>query len=174
MLFFFQAEDGIRDGHVTGVQTCALPISRQGTEITVADLFFNTPARLKYMKTIHTELGHITDLLNRLALANPQIRFEATHNGKQLFTTTGTGDLLNVISQVYGMGIAKKKLAVEKKTLDFDISGYISKPEVSRASRAYISTIINGRYIRSIALSQAISRAYHTLLTIRKSPKIGR
>src|SRR5690625_117011 len=144
--------------------------ARQGTEITVADLFFNTPARLKYMKTIHTELGHITDLLNRLALANPQIRFEATHNGKQLFTTTGTGDLLNVISQVYGMGIAKKMLAVEKKTLDFDISGYISKQEVSRASRAYISTIINGRYIRSIALSQAISRAYHTLLTIRKSP----
>src|SRR5690625_6441823 len=68
------------------------------------------------------------------------------------------------------MEIAKKMLAVEKKTLDFDISGYISKPEVSRASRAYISTIINGRYIRSIALSQAISRAYHTLLTIRRSP----
>jgi len=144
--------------------------ARQGTEITVEDLFFNTPARLKYMKTIHTELGHITDLLNRLALANPQIRFEATHNGKLLFTTPGTGDLLNVISQVYGMGIARQMVAVETKTLDFEISGYISKPEVSRASRAYISTIINGRYIRSIALSQAISRAYHTLLTIRRSP----
>lgn len=144
--------------------------ARQGTEITIENLFFNTPARLKYMKTIHTELGHITDLLNRLALANPQIRFEATHNGKTLFTAPGTGDLLNVISQVYGMGVARKMVPVEKSTLDFEISGYISKPEVSRASRAFISTIINGRYVRSIALSQAISRAYHTLLTIRKSP----
>src|SRR5690625_6399948 len=72
--------------------------ARQGTEITVEDLFFNTPARLKYMKTIHTELGHITDLLNRLALANPHIRFEDSHNCKLLFMSTGSGDIHNVIS----------------------------------------------------------------------------
>src|SRR5699024_7219055 len=81
--------------------------ARKGTEISVKDLFFNTPARLKYMKTIHTELGHITDLLNRLAMSHPDIRFEATHNGKSLFKTPGTGDLLQVIAQIYGMKVAK-------------------------------------------------------------------
>jgi DNA mismatch repair protein MutL len=144
--------------------------ARKGTEILVEDLFFNTPARLKYMKTIHTELGHITDLLNRLALANPYIRFEATHNGKHLFKTAGAGEMLQVISQVYGMGVARKVLPVSHRTLDFSIEGYISKPEITRATRSYMSTIINGRYIRSIALTKAISKAYHTLLPIHRFP----
>ncbi|WP_339227790.1 DNA mismatch repair endonuclease MutL [Oceanobacillus sp. FSL K6-2867] len=144
--------------------------ARKGTEITVEDLFFNTPARLKYMKSLHTELGHITDLLNRLALSHPEIRFEATHNGKGLFRTAGTGDVLQVISQIYGMNIAKKMLRIKHETLDFSIEGYIAKPEVTRASRAYVSTIINGRYIRSAALNQAVIRAYHTLLPIGRSP----
>lgn len=144
--------------------------ARQGSEILVENLFFNTPARLKYMKTIHTELGHITDLLNRLALSNPTIRFEATHNGKELFKTAGAGDMLQVISQIYGMNVARNMLAVKHQTLDFEIDGYISKPEITRATRSYMSTIINGRYIRSIALTKAISRAYHTLLPIHRSP----
>ncbi|MCG3419015.1 DNA mismatch repair endonuclease MutL [Oceanobacillus jordanicus] len=144
--------------------------ARKGSEILVEDLFFNTPARLKYMKTIHTELGHITDLLNRLSLSHPEIRFEATHNGKGLFKSPGTGDHLQVISNVYGMGIAKQMLWIERETLDFSIKGYIAKPEVTRASRSYISTMINGRYIRSIPLSQSILRAYHTLLPIGKYP----
>lgn len=144
--------------------------ARQGSEIAVKELFFNTPARLKYMKTIHTELGHITDLLNRLALAHPNIRFEATHNDKSLFKTSGTGDLLQVISQIYGMSVAKKMIPVKAETLDFSITGYASLPEVTRASRSYISTIINGRYIRSIPLSKAITKAYYTLLPIHRSP----
>ncbi|MBT2215028.1 DNA mismatch repair endonuclease MutL [Virgibacillus dakarensis] len=144
--------------------------ARKGSEIVVEDLFYNTPARLKYMKTIHTELGHITDLLNRLALSHPNIRFEATHNGKQLFKTTGSGDLLQVIAHVYGMSVAKKMLPIAHDTLDFQIQGYIAKPEVTRASRSYISTIINGRYIKSIALSQAIIKGYHTLLPIGRQP----
>lgn len=144
--------------------------ARKGSEILVEDLFYNTPARLKYMKSIHTELGHITDLLNRLALAHSEIRFEAIHNGKGLFKTAGTGDVLQVISQVYGMNTARKMLPVNKETLDFSIEGYIAKPEVTRASRSYISTIINGRYIKSIPLTNAIIRAYHTLLPIGRSP----
>lgn len=144
--------------------------ARKGSEITVEDLFFNTPARLKYMKTIHTELGHITDLLNRLALSHPSIRFEATHNGKQLFKTTGNGDMLQVIAQVYGMSVAKKMLPIKHKTLDFQIEGFIAKPEITRASRNYISTIINGRYIKSIPLAKAIVNGYHTLLPIGRQP----
>ncbi|WP_163971296.1 DNA mismatch repair endonuclease MutL [Oceanobacillus halotolerans] len=144
--------------------------ARQGTEVNVESLFYNTPARLKYMKTIHTELGHITDLLNRLALSHPGIRFEATHNGKQLFKTTGSNDLLQVIANVYGMGVARQMLPIQKETLDFSISGYIAKPEITRASRNYISTIINGRYIKSLSLTKAIMQGYHTLLPIGRNP----
>src|SRR5690606_38924091 len=77
--------------------------ARQGTEISVEHLFYNTPARLKHMKTIHTELGHITDVMNRLSLANPHIRFELYHNDKQLFQSNGRGDLIQIIAQIYGV-----------------------------------------------------------------------
>src|SRR5690625_322242 len=144
--------------------------ARQGTEITVEELFYNTPARLKYMKTLHTELGHITDLLNRFAFAHPQIRFTVKHNGRTLFRTSGSNDLQQVISQVYGLNVAKRMFPVKKTALDFKMNGYVSKPDLTRASRNYITTIINGRYIRSPLLLNAIMRAYHTLLPIHRFP----
>ncbi|WP_164215533.1 DNA mismatch repair endonuclease MutL [Virgibacillus sp. YIM 98842] len=144
--------------------------ARKGTEIIVEDIFFNTPARLKYMKTIHTELGHITDHLNRLAFSHPEIRFEATHNGRDLFKTSGKGELLQVIANVYGMSVAKQMVPIEHQTLDFTITGYISKPEVTRASRNYITLLINGRYVKSIPLTKAIMEGYHTLLPIGRKP----
>ncbi|MFC0299621.1 DNA mismatch repair endonuclease MutL [Virgibacillus soli] len=146
--------------------------ARKGTTITINDLFFNTPARLKYMKTIHTELGHITDVLNRLALAHPEIRFEASHNGKLLFKTSGLNQLQQVIGQVYGMSVAEKMLPIAYDTLDFSFSGFIAKPEVTRASRSFMSIIVNGRYIRNIGLNQAVIRAYHTFLPIGRFPII--
>ncbi|WP_077621892.1 DNA mismatch repair endonuclease MutL [Sediminibacillus massiliensis] len=146
--------------------------ARQGTEITVESLFYNTPARLKYMKTLHTELGHITDVINRMAMSNPDIRFELLHNDKQLFKSNGRGDLLQIIAQVYGMSVAKKMVPVEHESLDFSISGYVAKPEVTRASRNYISTIVNGRYIRSVPLTKAIAGGYHTLLPIGRNPLV--
>ncbi|SEB01843.1 DNA mismatch repair protein MutL [Thalassobacillus cyri] len=146
--------------------------ARQGTEIIVNDIFFNTPARLKYMKTIHTELGHITDVLNRMALAHPDVKFVCFHNGKQLFQTSGRGDLLQVIAQIYGMATARKMISVESSSKDFHVSGYIAKPEVTRASRNYISTIINGRYIRNITLNKAVMQGYHTLLPIGRNPLV--
>ncbi|QAS50922.1 DNA mismatch repair endonuclease MutL [Halobacillus litoralis] len=146
--------------------------ARQGTDITVEELFFNTPARLKYMKTIHTELGHITDVLNRMALANPEIQFTCTHNEKQIFKTNGRGELLQVVANIYGMNVAKKMVPVEAETADFKVKGYIAKPEVYRASRQYMSTVINGRFIRSIPLNKAILGGYHTLLPIGKSPVV--
>ncbi|WP_080874688.1 DNA mismatch repair endonuclease MutL [Oceanobacillus timonensis] len=144
--------------------------ARQGTEIVVRDLFYNTPARLKYMKSLHTELGHISDVLNRMALAHPEIRIEATHNGKGLLKTSGNKDMLQVISQVYGMSVAKQMSPVTYKTVDFTITGYVAKPEVTRASRNYMSTIINGRFIRNVVLNKAIIEGYHTLLPIGRSP----
>lgn len=144
--------------------------ARQGTEITVEQLFYNTPARLKYMRTIYTELGHITDLINRYALAHPHVRFEITHNNKVLFQSAGTNQLLQVIANIYGNNVARQMIPIKEETKDFKISGYICKPEVTRSSRDFITLIINGRYIKSQGLTQAVLRAYHTLLPIHRNP----
>lgn len=144
--------------------------ARKGTTITVNELFYNTPARLKYMKSLHTELSHITDLMNRYAMAHTDIRFELTHNGKQLFHTPGNGNLLQVIRQIYGMQVAQNMLAVEDDSLDFHMNGFIAKPEHTRANRHYMTFIVNGRYIKSNALTHAILRGYDTLLPLHRYP----
>ncbi|MEC0239483.1 DNA mismatch repair endonuclease MutL [Paenibacillus dokdonensis] len=142
----------------------------RGTDIHVKELFFNTPARLKYMKTIQTELGHISDFMYRIALSHPEIAITLRHNENQLIKTLGNGDLLQVIAAVYGTQAAKAMLPIQAENLDFEISGYVSLPEWTRSNRNGISTIVNGRYIRNYGLNQAIQRAYHTLLPINRFP----
>ncbi|MGG0411604.1 DNA mismatch repair endonuclease MutL [Peribacillus simplex] len=144
--------------------------SRKGTDILVSDLFFNTPARLKYMKTIHTELGNITDVTNRLALSHPDVSIRLTHNEKRILHTNGNGDVRQVLAAIYGTNIAKKMIPVQASSLDFKLSGYIVMPEITRASRNYISTMINGRFIKNYALVKAILDGYHTLLPIGRFP----
>ncbi|WP_057763288.1 DNA mismatch repair endonuclease MutL [Cytobacillus praedii] len=143
---------------------------RKGTDLTVSDLFFNTPARLKYMKTIHTELGNITDVVNRLALAHPEVSFRLIHNDRKLLHTNGNGDVRQVLAAIYGMNIVKKMVPLEAASLDFRISGYAALPEITRASRNYISTMINGRFIKNYPLAKAIQEGYHTLLPIGRYP----
>lgn len=144
--------------------------SRKGTDITVSDLFYNTPARLKYMKTIHTELGNITDVVNRIALSHPEISFRLIHNERKLLQTNGNGDVRQVLAAIYGMSIVKMLIPIQFESLDYKVSGYISLPEVTRASRNYISTMINGRFIRNYSLARAIQDGYHTLLPIGRYP----
>lgn len=143
---------------------------RRGTEIIVSDLFFNTPARLKYMKSIHTELGNITDIVNRLALAHPDISFRLVHNERKLLHTNGNGDVRQVLAGIYGLNIAKKMIPISASTLDFKLSGYMALPEITRASRNYISTMINGRFIKNYSLVRSIQEGYHTLLPIGRYP----
>ncbi len=157
----------IAGGKEEGYEPVAHP---RGTEVIVSDLFYNTPARLKYMKTIHTEVGHVSDVMNRLALSHPDIAFLLTHNQKQLLRTSGNGDLLQVIAAVYGMNVARNMVKIEAASLDFTLFGYLAKPEITRASRTYISTLVNGRYIRNMGLVNAILRGYHTLLPINRYP----
>ncbi|WP_188205878.1 DNA mismatch repair endonuclease MutL [Alkalibacillus aidingensis] len=145
---------------------------RKGTEINVENLFYNTPARLKYLKTVHTELGHITDVINRMAIAHPEIRFECDHNHKRLFFTPGNSQLLQVIQQIYGMKIAKNMLPVETTSLDYHVKGFIGKPEITRSNRNYISLIVNGRYIKNPFLNKAILDGYHTFLPIGRYPVV--
>ncbi|WNS46855.1 DNA mismatch repair endonuclease MutL [Paenibacillus sp. MMS20-IR301] len=144
--------------------------SGRGSDLTVRELFYNTPARLKYMKSIQTELGHISDAMYRMALAHPQISFTLHHNGNQLLHTLGNGDLLQVIAAVYGTSAAKSMLAVSAEDPDYRITGFISRPEWTRSNRNAVTTIVGGRYIRSNGLNAAIMRAYHTLLPINRYP----
>jgi len=144
----------------------------RGTDISVRDLFYHTPARLKYMKTVQTEFGHISDYMYRLALAHPEIAFSLFHQEKQVFSTPGSGDLQQTIAAIYGTATARAMLAVHAENADFAISGWIGKPELTRANRYGMTTIINGRYVRSFPLQTAILQAYHTLLPIDRYPLV--
>jgi len=144
----------------------------QGTDISVRDLFYHTPARLKYMKTVQTEFGHISDYMYRLALAHPGIAFSLYHQDKQVFSTPGSGDLQQTIAAIYGTATARAMLPVEAENADFAVSGWIGKPELTRANRYGMTTIVNGRYVRSYPLQTAILQAYHTLLPINRYPLV--
>ncbi|PGW23524.1 DNA mismatch repair endonuclease MutL [Bacillus thuringiensis] len=144
--------------------------SRKGTDITVQNLFFNTPARLKYMKTIHTELGNITDIVYRIAMSHPEVSLKLFHNEKKLLHTSGNGDVRQVLASIYSIQVAKKLVPIEAESLDFTITGYVTLPEVTRASRNYMSTIVNGRYVRNFVLMKAIQQGYHTLLPVGRYP----
>ncbi|MDH4618601.1 DNA mismatch repair endonuclease MutL [Brevibacillus sp. AY1] len=161
---------GIEGGQIVEERDVA---TVKGTEVCVRSLFYNTPARLKYMKSIATEISHISDYVNRLALTHPDISFILTHNQKNLLQTSGDGKLLHVMAAIYGVQMAKLLLPISGETLDFRWSGLISKTEVTRANRSYLSTLVNGRYIRSYALNNAIMRGYHTLLPIGRYPIVA-
>ncbi|MDV6377580.1 DNA mismatch repair endonuclease MutL [Sporosarcina sp. GW1-11] len=143
---------------------------RKGTDFLVQQLFYNTPARLKYMKTIQTELGHTIDLLNRLALSHPNIAFTLTHDQHQVLRTTGSGDLLKVLSDIYGIQVARKMVPFEKENADFHVNGFVTLPEMTRASKNYISLLMNGRWIKSYAGTQSLIDAMHTYLPIGRFP----
>ncbi|MGE6514485.1 DNA mismatch repair endonuclease MutL [Lysinibacillus sphaericus] len=160
----------LEGGHVTTQKPGPL---RKGTDITVAQLFFNTPARLKYMKTIQTELGHTIDLMNRLALGNPQIAFRLLHNGQQLIQTNGRGDVQQVLAAIYGVHNAKKMVPFQGESHDYKVSGYVSLPEVTRASKNYMSLFVNGRWVKHYLVQKAIVDAYHTYLPIERFPIVA-
>ena len=143
---------------------------RKGTDITVSQLFFNTPARLKYMKTIQTELGHTIDLVNRLALSHPSISFKLSHYSQVLLQTAGSGDQRRVLSDIYGIAVARKMVSFAGQNADYKVSGHVTLPEMTRASRNYMTLIVNGRWVKSNAINHAILDAFHTYLPIGRSP----
>ena len=102
-----------------------------GTKVCVEDLFFNTPARLKYMKSQQAELSHIIDIVNRLGLAHPEISFSLISDGKEMTRTAGTGQLRQAIAGIYGLASAKKMIEIENSDLDFEITGFVSLPELT-------------------------------------------
>lgn len=149
-------------------QTVAPP--RQGTNVMVKNLFYNTPARLKYLKSPSTELARITDIVNRIAVSYPEISFSLNSNGKELLRTSGRGNMEQVVAAVYGNKVMDKMLAVNTSGMDVEVSGLISLPEVTRSARKYISIILNGRYIRNYQLTRAIVDGYGSKLMVGRYP----
>lgn len=144
--------------------------AKKGTDIQVDSLFYNTPARLKYIKSLYTELGKITDIVNRMAMSHPEIRISLVSDGKKLLSTNGSGRTNEVLAEIYGMKVAKDLVHISGDTSDYHLEGFVAKPEHSRSNKHYISIFINGRYIKNFVLNKAILEGYHTLLTIGRFP----
>lgn len=150
--------------HIEGGKVLSVSSSsaRKGTVMSVKNLFYNTPARLKHLKSLYTELSNIIDYMNKIALSNPSIRFIVTNDSKELMRTDGRGDLLKCIKDIYGLNVAKKMIHIENSNNDYDISGYISLPEVYRSNRNSIVTIVNGRIVRNTEVNRMINESYHS------------
>jgi DNA mismatch repair protein MutL len=143
---------------------------RVGTRIKVENLFYNTPARLKYIKSLQAELSHITDIINRLSLAHPEVAFTLVNDGRDMMQTAGTGDLRQALAGVYGISTAKKMVAISNSDLDFEVTGFVSLPELTRANRNYITVLLNGRYIKNFLINRAIIEGYGSKLMVGRFP----
>ena len=145
---------------------------KKGTRITVKNLFYNTPVRLKYLKNLYTELANICEYVNKMALSFPSIRFTLTNNNKVLLNTDGSGNLLKVIGNVYGMELTKKMIEIKNYNDDYEISGFISYPECARSAKTNINILVNGRVIKNTEINKVILEAYHMHIPDGKIPII--
>ena len=142
----------------------------KGTDLSVENLFYNTPARLKYLRNPHTEQANITNIIHKFALSYPNVAFELHVDGKISFKTYGDGDVHKILSKIYNMGVARNMIEFSGSNDDYKVFGYISVPEETRASKNYINIFINGRYIKNYGIQNAIIDAYGTLLMINRYP----
>lgn len=140
-----------------------------GTEITIDDLFYNTPARKKFLKSPSTELAGISDLVGRIAMSRPDIAFELIHEKKTIFKTPGNNNLTQVIFSVYGSEIARNMKMVKHDNFP-SIGGYVSIPQITRSSRHYYNFFLNGRLVKSQELTDALEEAYHTRIPVKRYP----
>lgn len=145
---------------------------RVGTSITVTNLFYNTPARLKYLKSENTETYNSVNLIEKLALAHPSIKFTLSNNEKVIVKTSGSNELLKTIHEIYGLNVSSKMLEFKNSNNDFDIYGYICKPEILRSNRNDLNTFVNDRVIRNSEINKAINDAYHTYKPDGKYPVV--
>ena len=142
----------------------------KGTDLSVENLFYNTPARLKYLRNPHTEQANITNIIHKFALSYPNVAFELHVDGKITFKTYGDGDVHKILSKIYNMGVARNMIEFSGNNDDYKVFGYISVPEETRANKNYINIFINGRYIKNYGIQNAIIDAYGTLLMINRYP----
>lgn len=163
----FGREISISGGIVNNIQDVGCNV---GTIIEVNDLFFNVPARQKFLKTTSREASYISDIVDRLALANPDISFKLLNNNKKVLNTYGTGKLIDVIRSIYGKSISENITVFEKHTDIASIHGYIGNSEISRGSRNNQSIFVNKRYIKNKLITAAVENAFKSFLTVNKFP----
>lgn len=154
------------------ILTDELANARVGTKITVENLFYNTPARLKYLKSENTELNNIVTFIEKLAMAKPNISFTLTNNDNVIVKTSGSNDLLKTIHEIYGVSTSSKMIKIKNMNDDFIIDGYISKPEILKANRNHLTTIVNGRVVKNMDINRAINDAYYTYKPDGKYPVV--
>lgn len=136
--------------------------ARRGTSIEVSDLFYNTPARLKYLKSDTTELSNIVMYVEKLALTHPEIKFKLSNNNKEIVSTSGSNNLLKTIYELYGYLVSSNMIRITGSNDDYDIDGYICKPSILKSNRNHLTTIVNGRIVKNVELNKAINEGYYT------------
>ncbi|MCC8017505.1 MAG: DNA mismatch repair endonuclease MutL, partial [Lachnospiraceae bacterium] len=142
----------------------------EGTTFLVKNLFYNTPARRKFLKSPQTEAGYISDMMEKIALSHPDISFKFINNGQIRLHTSGNSQVKDIIYHIYGRDIAANLLEVEGEFDGFSVSGFIGKPVISRGNRNFESYFINGRYIRSSLIAKAIEDGYRGFMMQHKYP----
>lgn len=142
----------------------------EGTTFIVRNLFYNTPARRKFLKTAMTEGGYINELVEQIALSRPDISFKFVMNGQNKLNTSGNGSLRDIIYNIYGRDISGNLLPIEIERDGMKLSGFVAKPYISRGNRAFEHYFVNGRYIKSPIITRAIEEAYKTFVMIHKFP----
>ena len=136
--------------------------SRKGTSVKITNLFYNTPARLKYLKSDQSELASCVSFVERLALSHPEIAFNLNHGGSPVVKTSGSNDLLKTIHEIYGLQVSSRMLEVRATSDDFDLYGYVCKPEILKSNRNHMIVIVNDRIVRNMDINRAINDAYYT------------
>lgn len=136
--------------------------ARVGTSITVTNLFYNTPARLKYLKSEQYELANCVSFVEKLALSHPEIAFSLTNDKTTLVMTSGSNNMLKTIHEIYGLSVSKRMLEIRASNDDFDLFGYVCKPEILKSNRNHMIVIVNDRIIRNNEINRAINDAYYT------------
>lgn len=144
--------------------------ARKGTTITVKNLFYNTPARLKHLSSLYSELASIMEFVNKIALSNPNISFSLSNDNKNILYTDGSNNLLKVINEIYGLDVTKKMIEINCENDDYEINGYISYPEVTKSNRNHIITFVNKRIVKNLELTRVINDSYHTYKPEDKYP----
>ena len=136
--------------------------ARVGTSITVTNLFYNTPARLKYLKSEQYELANCVSFVEKLALSHPEVSFLLTNDDTTLVMTSGSNNMLKTIHEIYGLSVSKRMLEVRASNDDFDLFGYVCKPEILKSNRNHMIVIVNDRIVRNNDINRAINDAYYT------------
>ena len=149
----------IKGGAILEVSDAPL---RVGTKVEVSNIFYNTPARLKYLKTEATELNNCLQFIEKLALSKPDIAFSLSNNDKVLVKTSGSNNLLKTIHEVYGLNVSSNMLELKAMNDDYEVSGYVSKPSILKKNRNHFNTFVNGRIVKNIDINRAINDAYNT------------